>query len=194
MEKKSNFKKLALLGMAGGMLLSTTAVSANVVASSETYLAGGGCGGGNGKSGCGASRSQNARTYTADSDIHSTSTYPQQAQSYSSQPQSYSTQSQYNQQPQYPQQSQYNQQSNSPQAMNSNSQMNQSENLFLSQLNEQNKATFRGLDTEGRMQAMRLANQMKDKNTAVQQAAMQMADRQGGNNSMNGAQNYQYGQ
>ncbi len=79
--EKTNFKKMALMGMVGGLVVAAQSpIGAETVVNSETYLAGSGCGGGHGcgssgslpgyyhrsqaRSGCGSSN----RQYTADAD------------------------------------------------------------------------------------------------------------------------------
>lgn len=64
---KSNFKKFALMGMAGGLLLSNpNPVEANITQGNDSVVAAG-CGGS--KAGCGGARSSSKRPYIAEEDL-----------------------------------------------------------------------------------------------------------------------------
>lgn len=60
------------------------------------------------------------------------------------------------------------------------------ESELMSQLNSEGKTTFQGLDAEGKALALKFANQYDDKNFAVKMAANKMAERRSGvSNDMN---------
>lgn len=164
--EKSNFKKMALMGMAGGMLLaSQSPISADNAGTAGTYLAGG-CGGKGG--GCGGYKggsADNLPTY-----YHQPQQQPQSPQSRGScgskrgytADASSETQTQAN----------YN-------GYNSNSRP-LTEAELLSQLNEQGRATYQSLTPEGRALALTYANQgtpSTDKNESVKLAAQKMSER-----------------
>lgn len=146
---KSNFKKLALMGMAGGMLLSSqTQISAGEGLETSTLLAAGHCGGKNGcggsnrgyqgsscgaaKSSCGASKnscgaSKNSCGASRNSCGGRSNSNTADAQD------------------------SYQQKRGSGRIM--------TENELMSQLNEDGKATYRSLDSEGKALALKLASQ-----------------------------------
>lgn len=138
---KSNFKKLALMGMAGGMLLSSQApISAGEGLESTTLLAGGHCGGKNGCGGsnrgyqgssCGASRGSCGGAKNSCGGSRNSCAVFNTADANDSMQQQ--------------------QQRSSGRIM--------TENELMSQLNDDGKATYRGLDAEGKALALKLASQ-----------------------------------
>lgn len=134
---KSNFKKLALLGMAGGLLLGSAAPLAAESTEVEATILAKSCG-----SGCSGGR----RTADAQDTVQQ-----QKSGSYYS------------------------------------SGRMMTENELMSQLNEDGKSLYRGLDADGKAQALKLASQpeYKDKNEAVRAASRQMADKRAGMNKGN---------
>lgn len=149
---KTNFKKFALMGMAGGMLVaSQTPVEANaadLLSDTSHIVVAHSCGGGK----CGAPPQQtpsnrgigSSKNYTAyDTDTtqqRRTSTY---------------------------------QDSTNRDA--SNRQMTESE--FLSKLNPDTKKQYQNLSSEAKAEALRLAPSYSDKNQAVKVAAQKTSDR-----------------
>lgn len=161
---KSNFKKLALMGMAGGMLLASQSPLSGTIINEANVMLGGscgskGCGGGNrsdknkktgadlGSNGCGGSSNANKSRYTADAQ---TDIQKQQQAKYGS-----------------------------DKAM--------SESELMSKLSDEGKALYRGLDADGKAYAQKIANQYQDKNKAVKVAAQEQAMKRG--NSMNRSSN-----
>lgn len=169
--EKSKFKKMALMGMAGGMLIATQSpVSAEANSGSGTYLAGGACGG---KGGCGGSRSaggapQGWHSCGSSSSSNPYTNSPQNDRYYTSDSQdSYSPSSQ----------GTYQQKSTTTTTMGTRTNTMMSESEFMSQLNADGKALYQSLSPEGKALALRNSQNFQDKNEAVKAAARQMTEK-----------------
>lgn len=178
--KKSNLKKLALLGLASGLVVSTQA-SAEVTTgemTKGTQMARSNCG-----SGCGSKSQPVADASCSHSHPYGGDNWNNGYEGgYTSYEQPYyggqgqgscGTHSQ-------PRDRRYNGQYNgqlSDTSMDSGMSMDQSS--FRNSLNEDSKAIFDSMDTEGKRRAMQMASQGMEKNQAVKAASQKMGDKRG---------------
>lgn len=177
--KKSNFKKMALMGMAGGLLMAAQAPAA-VTGNAKDKLAGGGCGGKGG--GCGGYRPNNPQVErhgcgggspTRQSQNYTASCHNKSgcggSQAYAPRQSQYYTADADADEQMYP--------SSSMQSNQTSGRM-MTESELMNQLTPENKALFQTLDAEGKAMALKLASETyTDKNQAVKMAAQKMADK-----------------
>lgn len=150
---KQKFKKIALMGMAGGMLMANqTAANASIetqVGSSGTFLAAHGCAGGcagrSANNSCAGRGKYNPPSYDDETAATDATDY---------------------------QQDRFSQQQGMRPAGKTIS-----ENEFLSQLNSDGRSLYERLSPEGKAIALQLAQRFNDKNEAVRAAAQKINER-----------------
>lgn len=157
--KKTNFKKMAIMGMAGGMLIAAQSpLSAENAGTAGTFLAGG-CGGGGGCGGYKGGSTDNLPGYYHQTNSQTRSSCSNKrgniADNYSEVQDQASQQNQFSRRP-------------------------ITESELLRQLNEQGRNTFQNLTPEGKALALTFANQnipSTDKNESVRLAAQKTAEK-----------------
>lgn len=201
MKKKSDFKKLALMGITGGIMFASSASASQAVnLDSSTQMLAAGCGG---KSGCANKGSVAYQPHSGCGNMQPQTQFlndPNQNQGQPEQPAPSNGQGQPSSQGGYFQPATGNGQGQ-PQAYNGYSQWETNsnisannkmanekmtiaqesvpgENQLLSQLNDEGKAVYRGLDPAGKAYAIELVNNQKTApNEAVKLAAQKMAEK-----------------
>lgn len=177
MKKKTDFKKLALMGITGGVMLASSASAGQESKiDNSNHLLAAGCN--SGKHGCSTAYQPRGSGCAS-----------------SSQPQNNYYNANQGQMPGQPASSGCNS-APQPQAYRNNPQWETAdmgkvnngqptlagESQLLSQLNEEGKAVYRGLDPEGKALAIKLAETSSDKNQAVKLAAQKMAEKRASTN------------
>lgn len=168
---KSNFKKLALMGMVGGVLVANQVpVEGNEGVSMGASMSAHGCGNGS----CGGSK-PHASNGSGQSSLGggSCGSKPQPNPQPSNAGQGNLGGGSCGSKPQSNAQKYTADASTDAKYASSNKAMNETE--LFNQLNEHGKQQYRGLDAEGKALALKLASQTQDKNQAVNEAAQQMA-------------------